>query len=271
MAASECQVLGCLRCNWLSKCQFESLKMNLCEFVRGPRVSDWAKFAVQTSKDEAPTPLLTVGLLFIFMHLLCVHLATLKICSVSESTKLQTKDIAWSSKQQWKQGYKSHENPAEAANNSGNEATSLMRILLKQQTTVETRLQVSWESCWSSKRQWKRGYKSHENPAEAANDSGNEATSLMRILLKQQTTVETRLQVSWESCCTPSPKQPFSFLGQPAVNSARHAKQLFSSVPAGIWLCCLWQCMADSTQWGMGLQGHLCVFRSSLQLKKLLR
>ena len=55
---------------------------------------------------------------------------------------------------------------------------------------------------------------------------------------------------------TPSPKQPFSFLGQLAINSA---KQLFSSVPAGVWLCCLWQCMADSTQWGMGLQGHLCV------------
>ena len=26
---------------------------------------------------------------------------------------------------------------------------------------------------------------------------------------------------------TPSPKQPFSFLGQLAINSARHAKQLF--------------------------------------------
>ena len=116
-------------------------------------------------------------------------------------TRLQVSwESCWSSKRQWKRGYKSHENPAEAANDSGNEATSLMRILLKQQTTVETRLQVSWESCWSSKRQWKRGYKSHENPAEAANDSGNEATSLMRILLKQQTTVETRLQVSWEPC-----------------------------------------------------------------------
>ena len=34
--------------------------------------------------------------------------------------------------------------------------------------------------------------------------------------------------------CTPSPKQPFSFLGQPAINSARHARQLFSSVPAGV-------------------------------------
>ena len=70
---------------------------------------------------------------------------------------------------------------------------------------------------------------------------------------------------------TPSPKQPFSFLGQPAINSARHARELFSSVPAGVWLCCLWQCLADSTQWRMGLHGHLYVFRSSLQSKKLLR
>ena len=36
------------------------------------------------------------------------------------------------------------------------------------------------------------------------------------------------------ACVTPSPKQPFSFLGQLAINSARHAKQLFSSVPAGV-------------------------------------
>ena len=28
---------------------------------------------------------------------------------------------------------------------------------------------------------------------------------------------------------TPSPKQPFSFLGQLAINSARHARQLASS------------------------------------------
>ena len=43
--------------------QFESPKMKLCEFVRLPTVSDGAKFAVEISKDEAPTPLLTVGLL----------------------------------------------------------------------------------------------------------------------------------------------------------------------------------------------------------------
>ena len=34
-------------------------------------------------------------------------------------------------------------------------------------------------------------------------------------------------------CVTPSPKQPFSFLGRLAINSARHATQLFSSVSAG--------------------------------------
>ena len=47
--------------------QFESAKMKLHKFVRVPRVSDWDKFAVQISKDEAPTlTLLTVGLLCIF-------------------------------------------------------------------------------------------------------------------------------------------------------------------------------------------------------------
>ena len=64
---------------------FESPKMKLPEFVRVPLVSDWAIFAVQISKDKAPAPLLTVGLLFIFMHLSCVHLATLKIHSVSQT------------------------------------------------------------------------------------------------------------------------------------------------------------------------------------------
>ena len=48
--------------------------MKLREFVRVPRVSDRAKFAVQISKDEAPLPLLTVGFLFIIVHLLCDHL-----------------------------------------------------------------------------------------------------------------------------------------------------------------------------------------------------
>ena len=40
--------------------------MKLCEFVRVPRISDLAKFVVQILKDEALTPLLTVGLLFKF-------------------------------------------------------------------------------------------------------------------------------------------------------------------------------------------------------------
>ena len=50
-----------------------------------PKVSDCAKFAVEISKDEAPVPVLTVGLLFISMHLSCVHLATLKIHSISQT------------------------------------------------------------------------------------------------------------------------------------------------------------------------------------------
>ena len=58
---------------------------------------------------------------------------------------------------------------------------------------------------------------------------------------------------------TPSQKQPFRFLGQLAIIGASHARQLFSSVPVGVRLCCLWQCLADSTQWAMGLHGHSCV------------
>ena len=70
--------------------------MKLREFVRVPMVNDSARFAVQISKDEAPTPLLTVGFLFIFVHLShnfenSQHL--------SNSTELQTKDITGSSKQ----------------------------------------------------------------------------------------------------------------------------------------------------------------------------
>ena len=41
-----------------------------------PRVSVCAKFAIQISNDEALMMLLTVGLLFISMHLSRVHLAT---------------------------------------------------------------------------------------------------------------------------------------------------------------------------------------------------
>ena len=92
--------------------QFESTKMKLHEFVRVPTVSDRAKFAVQISKDEALTPLLTVGHLFIFVHLLCVHLATLKIYSASQIPPNFEQRAS-----------------LEVVNNSGNEATSLMRIL----------------------------------------------------------------------------------------------------------------------------------------------
>ena len=54
---------------------------------------------------------------------------------------------------------------------------------------------------------------------------------------------------------TPSPEQPFSFLGQLAVIGTR---QLFRSVRARVSLCCLWQYLADSEQCGVGLQAHLC-------------
>ena len=110
MSTSECQVFG--RLLTLQKFQFKFPKMKFHEFVRVPTVSDWAKFAVQISKDEAPTPLLTVGLLFIFTHLSRVHLATLKIHSVSQ-TQLNFEQRT----------------SLDVVNNSGNEATSLAKIL----------------------------------------------------------------------------------------------------------------------------------------------
>ena len=113
MSASKCWVWGALRGNRLQNFQFESPKTKLCEFVRVPTVSDWAKFAVQISKDEALTPLLTVGLLFIFGHLSRVHLATLKIHSISQTSP----------------NFEQTTSP-EVLNNSGNKATSLARIPL---------------------------------------------------------------------------------------------------------------------------------------------
>ena len=108
MFASECQVWGGggLWGNWL----WSSVSL-----LRVLTVSDWARFAVQISKDEAPTPLLTVGLLFIFGHLSCIHLTTLKIHSVSQTS----------------QNFEQKTSP-EVINNSGNKVTSLA-----------TRLQVS--------------------------------------------------------------------------------------------------------------------------------
>ena len=112
MSASECYVLGCLRGNRLQNFQFESTNMKLHEFFRVPMVSDWASFAVQISKDEALMTPLTVGILFIFVHLLCVHLATLKIHSVSQTPpKFEQRTSL------------------EVVNSSGNEVTSLTRIL----------------------------------------------------------------------------------------------------------------------------------------------
>ena len=110
MPVPECLGFRCLQ-GKKQNFQFESPKMKLHEFVRVPRVSDWARRAVQISKDEAPTPLLTAGLLFIFLHLLCVHLITLKIHSVCQTPlNFRTEDVARSSEQQQEQGY-SHDNP----------------------------------------------------------------------------------------------------------------------------------------------------------------
>ena len=77
MSVPEYQVLGGLWGNRLCKISSLNLqKMKLRELVRVPTVSDWAKFAVQISKDEAPTPL-----------------------RLSNFAELRTNDIAGSSKQ----------------------------------------------------------------------------------------------------------------------------------------------------------------------------
>ena len=60
-------------------------------------------------------PLLTVGAFFIFVHLLCVHLTTLKIHSVSQippNPNFEQRTLP------------------EVVNNSGNKATRLLRIPL---------------------------------------------------------------------------------------------------------------------------------------------
>ena len=81
--------------------------MKLREFVRVPRLSHCVRFVDQISKDEDRTPLLTVGILFIFTHLSCVHLATFKIHSISRTPP----------------NFKQRTSP-EVVNNSGNQATS---------------------------------------------------------------------------------------------------------------------------------------------------
>ena len=87
--------------------------MKLHEFVRVPMVSDRAKFAIQISKDKALMPLLTVTLLFIFVHILCVHLTNLKIHSISQ-TPLNFKQKTLPE--------------VVTVNNGGNGTTNLVRI-----------------------------------------------------------------------------------------------------------------------------------------------
>ena len=69
MFASGCQVLGAYGVTDFAKFLVWISKDEAPWVCVSPMVSVWAKFAVQISKDEALTPLLTVGLLFIFGHL----------------------------------------------------------------------------------------------------------------------------------------------------------------------------------------------------------
>ena len=110
MSASECQVLESLQGNRLCKISSVNLQRWSSVSVRVPTVSDCNKFAVQILKDEALMPLLTLGLLFILGHLSRVHLATLKIHSISQTLQ-NFKQRTSLAKQSQKRGYKSRENP----------------------------------------------------------------------------------------------------------------------------------------------------------------
>ena len=96
MFGFECQVLGCLQGNRLYKNFQRWSSMSLLV----PTVREWAKFAVQISKDEVPTP-----------SIVWPYRSFENSQHLSNSTKLKPKDIARSSKQQQKQGYKSCKNP----------------------------------------------------------------------------------------------------------------------------------------------------------------
>ena len=87
--------------------------MKFHESVRVPMVSDRVKCAIQISKDKALMPLLTGTLLFIFVHLSCVHLTTLKIHNISQTPL----------------NFKQKTSPeVVTVNNGGNSTTNLMRI-----------------------------------------------------------------------------------------------------------------------------------------------
>ena len=60
-------------------------RLNVRFYYSAHRVTDLAKFAVRILKDEAPMPMPTVALFFIFVLPSCIHLATLKIHSVSKT------------------------------------------------------------------------------------------------------------------------------------------------------------------------------------------
>jgi len=94
--------------------QFQSPKMKLHEFVRVPMVSDWARFAVQISKDEAPTPLLISDT--IADSRAFVYFGASIACPPRNFENSQHLSNS-----------KQRASP-EVVNNSGNKATSLVRI-----------------------------------------------------------------------------------------------------------------------------------------------
>ena len=90
--------------------------MKFHEFVRVPMVSDRAKCAIQISKDKALMPLLTANsnaFVYFCASIVCPSHNFENSQHLSNSTELQTKDIARSSySKQWRKWhYKSRENP----------------------------------------------------------------------------------------------------------------------------------------------------------------
>ena len=129
MFAFECQVLGCPQGNWLYKNFQRWNSMSLLV----PTVRDWAEFAVQISKDEVPTP-----------SIMWPYRNFENSQRLSNSTKLQPKDIARSSKQQHKEGYKSCKNPVPICISQD---ASMEHLLAGCYWAVLGRA-VSWKSGW---------------------------------------------------------------------------------------------------------------------------
>ena len=134
----------------------------LREFVRVPRVSNWAIFAVQISKDEALTPLLTLNsraFVYFCASIMCPSRNFENSQHLSNSTELWTKDIAGIRKQ----GYKSRNTP--------------IPICISRDASMECLLTgrywaVRGYMVWKKSRQWrvvwgKVGYSTLRNPVES--------------------------------------------------------------------------------------------------------